>query len=366
MIFLSFGICNCNNLFASNNLKNKVIINVNEVLYDIGLKVTDNEIVIENDTIESKIDTLKVKFIVRTYLTKKKITKDSKSLEAKIVNELIFKIIEKQKELISSKSKVSTKSTDTVSAKSKLDEIVDRLESEKGKNLVIASLKSQTITPYPIKNGMKVTISDKTPLIIKSVSLSTENGYIKDILVRTFKVDSVGKITNYNFSNLHYIPFRNAQDIDNLATKNRNLLTFQSSKVTTMAIDLKDVLDFHRTETTGSGTYVCNDTTLTFKSIKDSLKLNKTPLLNSLNLRIFSDPLGYEKNTPNGIIQIESQLNFVLNTLSTKKQAFAEDLDDIHFGAYRHEWVWLNRISPYTKWMKLNKDNTILSINPAV
>jgi len=355
-------LCLCVTLDAvkGDNLKNKVFLSVKGNLYDIKLIVEKDQITVDKDTFEyDDSNNVKLNVAVDHYLQANLGTFDSKKTKqltdsrSMVVDALVYAldsiISKKKKDLTASKSSI-------------IKDKVLSLESDKGKNIASVSLKSSTVPYFVIRNSRATSWAPKKGMAtIKAASISFENGYIKDILVRactSSKVDSV-----FNLSNKRYIPFRDAHDIDNLSTKNRNMLTFLYSQSSIVSVDLKDVLDFHRTETMGSGTYVCADTTFQFSDTKEVLPLTKSSIGSSLNLRIYTDPLGYEQNTPNGILQTEVQLNFMLNTTATHKKFFSEELNDARLSTNRCEWVWLNRISPYIKWMKMEKNNSILAID---
>jgi hypothetical protein len=261
-----------------------------------------------------------------------------------------------------------------------LDTIVKSLYSDNGENIIQFSQKHPVISMYVsrIRSGGDYDIISKCRQAkVKYLKLSIENGIIKDILVYCIDVSKKekekekekGKNDNttqdnlkgkeYCFSNRHYIPLRDAFDIDNLNTEHVNLLIAQISKSLIASIDLSDVLRTIRSGTLASGTYISADTTFTLPS-KGIVVVKKSSIIDNLNLKVFTDVMGYEKNSINGVVQTEAKINFILNPSSNSKQQFTDEV--LKINRNRHEWVWINRISPYIKWMRMENNNSSLSI----
>jgi hypothetical protein len=206
------------------------------------------------------------------------------------------------------------------------------------------------------------------PVLIDSIDISFENGIIKDILVRahSLKKDTIVNDSIFYFSNLGYIPIRNAQDIDALLCKGKNYLSFLYSNDSILTLDLADILNYNRKVSFSSGTYIPNDTVVTITNEKNKIvRLHKPSISESFDIRIYTDALGYSGKTPNGIIQSELQLNFSLNqgknrfTLYRiwKKPEFYKNKP-----MHRYQLLIFNNISPYIKFTKIEKDNNKLAI----
>ena len=199
----------------------------------------------------------------------------------------------------------------------------------------------------------------KTPILLKidSVDIAFECGIIKDILVRSH--DTVYN-KPYNFSNLRYIPSRNAQDFDRLSGKEINYLTLVYNKDSVLALDFADVINFNRKVPQASGTYVPKDTTITILNKQSIIPLHKSSVSESFDIRFYTDALGYSKTASNGLIQLEGQIDFALNQGKDKNTLYDLWRNDAH-KKYREQCVWFNRISPYFRFLKLeNKDNVLV------
>lgn len=162
---------------------------------------------------------------------------------------------------------------------------------------------------------------------------------------------------------MEYIPIKNGFDIDRLATKNRHFVTFQYDRVQTLALDLSDVLDYNRQITSTSGTYIPKDTTVSFDGTQmATVKLYKPSIAQSFDIRLFTDALGYSGKTPNGIVQLEAQINFYLNQ-GKKFRSLNEIRTENNPYKYRSQQVWLNRISPYFRLSKLEDTRKSLNVS---
>jgi hypothetical protein len=260
---------------------------------------------------------------------------------------------------------------------------VANLESDKESNIALLKLKKTTANAYLLRKTERagsrnnaLSLSDnkkknydiaadstkkwRRTVFVQSIDIAFENGVIKDLLVRA--LDSLDNRQCY-FSNMEYIPIRNGFDIDRLATKNRHFVTFQYDRVQTLALDLSDVLDYNRQITSTSGTYIPKDTTVSFDGTQMAMvKLYKPSIAQSFDIRLFTDALGYSGKTPNGIVQLEAQINFYLNQ-GKKFRSLNEIRTENNPYKYRSQQVWLNRISPYFRLSKLEDTRKCLNVS---
>lgn len=261
---------------------------------------------------------------------------------------------------------------------------IQKLENDKGADVAFIKLKKTSAISYIIQNkeytkieskgydnypsekcvsendGMRrcSDIRDTKQINIQSVNISFENGLIKDLLV---KAQNINNKEQYYFSNENYFPIRNGQDIDRLACKDKYYLTFQYNQDSTLILDLADIIDYNRQISCSSGTYIPKDTTIYISTIKqEEIRLQKPSITESFDVRLFSDALGYSGKNPNGIIQIEAQLNFYLNQ-SNHFRNLHEIRQTGNSTHYRYQKVWLNRISPYLKLAKIEKNNSYIN-----
>lgn len=251
---------------------------------------------------------------------------------------------------------------------------IQKLENDKGADVAFIKLKNSTVASYLMSNKKSDTTQlekkirqakrlcdfkqNKIQIALQSVSIAFENGLIKDILVRA---QNESGNEQYYFSNRDYLPIRNGQDIDRLACKNKYYLTFQYNQDSTLVLDLADILDYNRQVSCSSGTYIPKDTTINISTThQEEIRLHKPSISESFDVRLFSDALGYSGKNPNGIIQIEAQLDFYLN----QGNHFGNLFDIWKTGNtthYRYQKVWLNRISPYFKLAKIEKNNSYIN-----
>jgi len=375
---------------SGTDLKNKVIVPINtKSMYQILLVVDTNQIIIEKDTLPKGIEVMKIKQAVRDFMKQKKIKSTNVQVEKILYDSLLINIEKQLNKLKTADSlkKVNALKESTASANDEkkansnqmtIDTIVKNLNSDKGENIVHFISKGETINMYVCKihpHGDFDILSREVKALVKYMKFSIENGIIKDLLV--FCVVTDGEIKPYYsntakqnwkgkklvFSNRHYIPLRNTFDIDQLNTRRVNFQVCKIAKDTIASIDLSDILLAIRTGTMKSGTYVSNDTTFTLASETKDVAIRKASIVDNLNLKVYTDVFGYDKNSINGIVQMEAKINFLLNTESTSKTSFYDDILKTRYTDSRKEWVWINRISPYIKWMKIENNNNYYPVD---
>lgn len=214
-----------------------------------------------------------------------------------------------------------------------------------------------------MKNSPETLMQSIKHVVVDSISMALEDGIIKDIHVISHSGNN-----RYYFINKRYIPIRNGQDIDALSAKGITYLPFLYSRDSILMIDLSDILDINRRVVFASGTYTVRDTLLTVSSEYGVARLYKPKITESFDVRIFSDFAGYDGSSPNGIIQAEAQLNFILNQGKTQNTIFRvwnthSFLKNTNRLKYRQQWVWFNRISPYIKLTKIEKTGKVLPVD---
>jgi len=250
----------------------------------------------------------------------------------------------------------------------KSDDAIKGLENDIGDNIGILSVKKQKIKACVLLRNNFGIYSDEKSIIyvqIDSVEIAFECGQIKDVIVKTrYKKNN----EPLNFTNPNYIPVRNSQDFDRLSKRGEFYLISSITKDSVIALDVADVLYFSRKISALSGTYIPNDTTLIlFPLLKKGVKLYKSSVINNLDLRIFTDVLGYNnQSSPNGIIQSDIQINFGLNQRSSRftiDDAWNRENRRILLIHYRYKFIWLNRISPFIRFSKIENTSKELFIS---
>lgn len=365
--------------YCTDNWKNNVVIFLHDSTYTYNVSVTDSMVVINKDTIESGLETDKIRDIVRKSLSLR-VAKPIDPILEKTLTEMLSKEIRLREERFASKREFI-----------QTEKRISFLEADKGENIINLSLKKSVVNamiiPQTKKNSKTSKVKSKTSkndsitskndsiisinksnshkakkarVYIESLSMSIENGIIKDILA---KGHSLSQDSLYYFSNQYYIPIRNAQDIDYLSSKFKNQLSFPYSGDIVIAIDLSDVLNCNRIVTNEFGTYISKDTTVTLMAGKNEIvHICKPSIIDNLNLKLFTDALGYEKKSPNGVLQTEAKLNFILNTVSSFRHRYSDALERIKDRTYRYDWIFVNRVSPYMRLMKLENNNSTLAL----
>ncbi|NVO12298.1 MAG: hypothetical protein HXX16_20240 [Bacteroidales bacterium] len=203
---------------------------------------------------------------------------------------------------------------------------------------------------------------------IDSLDISIEQGVIKDIVVRAKVCKMEDKRYSYlvnskfYFTNKRYIPLRNGEDIDRLSSRDKNFLSCALNKDLIFFIDLADVIDYNRISIP-SGTFITKDTTFSLcPSGRFRLNLYKPAISDNFDVRIFSDLIGYNGKSPNGIVQSELQVDFGLKVGSRRCS-----LRRIYRRTYRNinkqQLFLFSRISPYIKLEKIEKANNQLFVD---
>lgn len=349
-IFVSlFLVCMSFCLLADDLTHSILIKDKKNANHPIPLIVKPTQLIIGSDTLVANCKKEMIDYAIGHFLAKNSIDCDS----------AVYKLIG---DSIHFRDSVLRGKAAPKGAKVLIRDRVAAIDSDAALSIATVRLRNENVKMYIVRGSASTDFAPKKTMVrITSASISFESGYIKDIAVSAV---SEGGDSVFHFSNQRYISLRDARDIDNLATKSRNMLTFMYSKSSLATIDMRDVFEFERTRTLESGTYVCADTTLRFTKAPEVLPLKKSSIANSLNLRIYTDPLGYEKKNPNGVLQMEAQLNFILNTIPTHRKYFRDDMQDVRFDKSRYNWVWLSRISPYMKLTKIEESNSVLAIGP--
>ncbi len=246
------------------------------------------------------------------------------------------------------------------------DSVATKFENIKGDNIGILYVKSKKIKACILqRNNFGIYSNEKSAFEVQidSVEIAFESGQIKDMIVKTISTEKYGPL---NFTNPNYIPVRNSQDFDRFSKKGEFYLISSFSKDSIIALDFADVLYFNRKISGPSGTYIPNDTNIVVKpGLGNGVKLCKSSMINNLDLRVFTDVLGYNnQSSPNGIIQSDIQLNFGLNQGSSKftiEDAWSKETKHFLQTSYRYKFIWVNRISPFIKLSRIeNTDKELL------
>lgn len=296
-----------------------------------------------------------------------KIKKNCQEVElTQALNRLVslkLKNVEKLQAELISKWKLSIQEYE----KLQKDSVDSRLKDIKGDNIGILYVKSKKVKACILQRnyfGIYSNENSSVNLEIDSVEIAFECGQIKDMIVKTKN----SKNESYCFTNPNYFTVRNSQDFDRFSKKGEIFLINSISRDSILTLDFADVLYFNRKLSGPSGTYIPADTNIVVSpQYPIGVRLFKTSMINNMDLRVFTDVLGYNnQSNPNGIIQSEIQINFGLNQHSkrfTLSNAWDKESKRFLHSNYKSTFIWINRISPFIILSMIENSNKNLLIN---
>jgi hypothetical protein len=201
-------------------------------------------------------------------------------------------------------------------------------------------------------NG-EATPADKE-ILVDTVSMEVSDGTIKDVMVKGKYADTKARAS---FGMERRIAIHTRWAVSQMNVKGLNYLS-ENLDQDSYQIDLADLVRIDRVPTKGLGNYSPENTTFYLSAGSQEKTLNRKSVLDNLDLRLYSDLLGFRSDSPNGMAQLEGAYRFDLNSVAALDIfAFSTTLLDKGKAMFKMTKIDLNLTNSNSKPRNLNLNN---------